>query len=427
MCSANAGSKEKQHCSRDLSPTCALDTAAEARENTGMRPLRVVESAPCETVVAFCIRMHRIFAGFLFCAVLAVAAPGWSQNSDANSANQSWTSTSENRDSNLGSSTRTSESHTKSGSSTIDKKTVEILRSGSYVPYQETERETTQVDASTTRSTLRTYGRDSNGNRTLTQVTDEEKHDSAGGNSNVVRTTSNPDANGRLSVVQRQVEDTVKVGANADVTKTTTYLPSGNGGLVPTMEVQERREKIDDHTTKFQKSTMLSDGNGNWEVGERKDGTITDDGKNRTSEEHVARQDGSGNMNEVSRTVSRESRGADGQSQSVVETYSKDVPGSSSDGSMHLVQRVTASRNSAKGGQTTQQQVEQVNPGNPAGGLQVTVGSTGSEQSAAAGTTATNTVETRDADGRMRVVSVDMTKSDKTPVQVQIVQPNPKK
>jgi hypothetical protein len=96
------------------------------------------------------------------------------------------------------------------------------------------------------------------------------------------------------------------------------------------------------------------------------------------------------------------------------------VPGGSADGSMHLVQRVTASRNSANGSQTTRQQVEQVNPGNPSDGLQVTVGSTGSEQSAASGTSATNTVETRDADGRLRVVSVDMTKSDKMPVQVQI-------
>jgi hypothetical protein len=404
----------------------ALDTATSERENTGMWWVNGGEKALNESILRSRIRSHRVCAGFLFCVVLVFPTPGWPQNPDSGSSNQnqSWTSTSETRDSHLGSSTRTSESHSKNGNSTVDKKTVEILRSGSYQPYQETELETTQVDASTTRTTVRTYGRDSNGNRILTQVTDEEKHDSPGG-AKVVRTTSNPDANGRLAVVQRQVEDTHKVGANAEVTKTTTYLPGGNGGLVPSMEVQERREKIDDHTTKFQKSTMLSDGNGNWQVGERKDGTITDDGKKRAGEEHVARQDGSGNLNEVSRTVSRESRDAAGQSQSVVETYSKDVPGGSSDGSMHLVQRVTASQNSANGGQTTHQQVEQVNPGNPSEGLQVTVGSTGSEQSAVGGTSATNTVETRDADGRFRVVSVDLTKSDRTAaVQVQIAPVN---
>ena len=395
------------------------------RENTRMWWVEDNEAVSNHSNVASPRPSCRAFVELSLCVILGLALPGWSQTSDANSnQNQSWTSTSENHDSNVGSTTRTSESHTKNGNRSVDNKTVEILRSGSYEPYQETERETTQVDASTTRTTVRTYGRDSNGNRILTQVTDEEKRDSSGG-SKVVRTTSNPDANGRLAVVQRQVEDTNKVGANSEVIKTTTYLPGGNGGLVPTLEVQERRDKVDDHTTKFQKSTMLSDGNGNWQVGERKDGTITDDGKNRSSEEQVARQDGSGNLSEVSRTVSRESRGADGQSQSVVETYSKDVPGNSPDGTMRLVQRVTASRNSSDGNQTTRQQVQQVSPANPSDGLQVTVGSTGSERSAAGGTSATNTVETRDADGRMKVVSVDMTKSDKTPaVQVQITPPS---
>ena len=402
--------------------------AAGARENTGMQSLRASEAVPSQFGSASRTHPNPVFAGLFVCAVLAFALPALPQSSDANSQNQSWTSTSENHDSNTGSSTRTSESHTKNGNSTVDKKTVEILRSGSYEPYQETESETTQVDSSTTRTTVRTYGRDSNGNRMLTQVTDEEKHDSQGGGSKTVRTTSNPDANGRLAVVQRQVEDISKVGSNAELTKTTTYLPGANGGLVPTMEVQERREKVDDHTTNVQKSTMLPDGDGNWQVGERKDGTITDDGKNRASEEHVVRQDGSGNLSEVSRTVSRESRDASGQTQSVVDTYSNEVPGGSADGSMHLVQRVTASRNSANGNQTTRQQVEQVNPGNPGDGLQVTVGSTGSEQSTASGTSATSTVETRDADGRMRVVSVDMTKSDKSPtVQVQIAPTKPQK
>jgi hypothetical protein len=363
----------------------------------------------------------------VLCALLAFVLPAWTQNSDPASSNenQSWSSKSEKNDSNLGSSTRTVESHTKNGNRTVDKQSVEILRSGSYEPYQDIERETTQVDASTSRTTVRTYGHDINGNRLLLQVTDEEKHDSPGGGSQAVRTTSNPDANGRLAIVQRQVEDTAKVGPNAEVTKTTTYLPGANGGLVPSMEVQERRDHIDDHTTKFEKSTMLSDGNGNWQVGERKDGTITDDGENRASEEHIARQDGSGNLSEVSRTVSRESRDAGGNTQSTVESYSKDVPGSSSDGSLHLVQRVTASLNSANGDQTSRQQVEQVNPGNPSDGLQVTVGSTGSEQSSASGTSATKTLETRDADGRLSVVSVDMTKSDKKPaVQVQIAPGN---
>jgi len=383
----------------------------------------------CRTVRNQCMALRRlrflsVLATFLVCTIFATTSRAWSQNSDSNS-NQSWTSTSDRQDSNVGSQTRTSESHTKTGNHTIDKQTIEIQRSGSYEPYQDIERESTQVDASTTRTTVRTYGRDSNGHRVLTQVTDEEKHDVPGGGSKLVRSTSNPDANGRLAVVQRQVEDTTKLGQNVEETKSTTYLPGVDGGLVPSMQVQERREHVDDHTVKFEKSTMLPDGAGNWQVGERKDGTITDDGKNRTSEEHVARQDGSGNLGEVSRTVSREARNGAGGSQSVEESYSKDVPGVSADGRLHLVQRITVNRDSSKTGDSTRQQIEQVNPGNPSAGLQVTVGSTGSEQSAASGTNGTQTIETRGADGRLRVVSVDMTKSDKTPaVEVQIAPAN---
>jgi hypothetical protein len=361
--------------------------------------------------------------------IFATTAPAQSQNSDPNSSNsnQSWSSTSETSDSNIGSRTRTTDSHIKTGNHTVDKQTVEIQRSGSYAPYQDIERETTQVDASTTRTTVRTYGRDGNGNRVLTQVTDEERHDQTGGGSKVVRSTSNPDANGRLSVVQRQEEDTAKLGKNVEETKTTTYLPGVDGRLVPSAQTQERREHVDDHTVKFEKSTSLSDGAGHWQLGERKNGTITDDGKSRTSEEHVARDDGSGNLSEVSRTVSRESRDGTGATQSVVEDYSKNVPGASSDGTMRLVQRITTSRDSSKSGSSSRQQTEQVNPGNPDAGLQVTVGSTGSEQSAASGTNGSNTVTARDADGRMRVVSVDMTKSDEKPaVEVQIAPTNNK-
>src|ERR1700740_3377545 len=78
-----------------------------ARENSGMRHLRGGEAVRDDSTVTSCVRTRRVFAGFLFCAVLALTALGWPQNSNANSQNQnqSWTSTSENRDSNVGSST----------------------------------------------------------------------------------------------------------------------------------------------------------------------------------------------------------------------------------------------------------------------------------------------------------------------------------
>ena len=61
------------------------------------------------------------------------------------------------------------------------------------------------MDAATVRTTTRTFGRDADGVKTLVEVIEEEKHTLAGGDSNVVRATSDPDANGNLQLVQRPV------------------------------------------------------------------------------------------------------------------------------------------------------------------------------------------------------------------------------
>ena len=360
----------------------------------------------------------------LACALLGGAIAAWAQTSDTTNTNQSWTATTQSQQFTAGSQARTVHSHTQSGNHTIDKQSIQLLRSGTYEPYQDIERESTQVDSSTTRTEIRTYGRDVNGGRVLVQVTTEENKTLPGGGSKVVHSTSNPDANGNLLLVQRQVQDTTKVNKNVEESKTTTYLPDVNGGLQPAMQVQERREHVDDHTVQFQKSTLLPDGAGNWQTGEVKTGTITDTGTGHSSEEHVLRPDSEGYLGEVSRTITRESQSVSGENRSTVEDYAQDVPGASSDGSLHLVQRVMTRQQSSSTGQAIQQQVEQINPGDPSAGLQVTVLSSGSKEEGASGSRESRTFEVRDANGHLNVVSVDMTKSDQTPpVKVQITPP----
>ncbi|MFZ3371143.1 MAG: hypothetical protein WA239_28815, partial [Candidatus Sulfotelmatobacter sp.] len=96
------------------------------------------------------------------------------------------------------------ESHSQNGNRTLDKRSVEIRGTdGHFEPYQDVERETLTVDASTVRTTMRTFARDVNGVKALVQLTEEEKHILAGGDSNVIRVTSNPDVNGRIQPVQR--------------------------------------------------------------------------------------------------------------------------------------------------------------------------------------------------------------------------------
>jgi hypothetical protein len=342
-----------------------------------------------------------------------------SQTSDAN---KSWTETTDSQSDNLNP-TRTVESHTQSGNRTLDSQSVQRRgSSGQFEPYQDVEKETVKLDANTVRTTTRTYGRDSDGAKTLLQVTEEEKHNLPGGGSNVVRSTSNPDANGDLQLVQRQIEETKKISKDVEETKTTVMLPSINGGVAPAMQVEERRERGANDTVQSQKTTLLPDGAGHWQVGEVQRSTTKQEGKSRSTEEQISRPDSEGNMGEVSRTVSKAAESASGEKRDTVETYSVDAPGLARDGSLHLVERATTIQHSSPTGQqTTEKQVEQPNPGEPNSGLQVTTRTIDIVRPGPSGAQATRSIQTRDVNGTLGVVSVDTTKSDNVQaIQVQI-------
>jgi hypothetical protein len=355
----------------------------------------------------------------------------WAQTSDSKTgdANKSWTATTDSQSDNANP-TRTLESHTQSGNRTLDNQSVQRRGAdGQFEPYQDIEKATVQVDAATVRTTTRTFGRDADGAKTLVQVTEEEKRTLPGGDSNVVRSTSNPDANGRLQLVQRRIEETKKIGKDVEETKTTVMLPSIHGGLAPAMKMQERRQRGANDTVESQKTTLLPDGAGNWQVGEIRQTTSRQEGKNRSTEERVSRPDSEGKLGEVSRTVSKEPASASGETRNTVETYSIDVPGVTRDGSLHLVERATtARRTSSTGQQTTQQQVEQPDPGDPDSGLRVITLTTDTARPGPSGAQATRTIQMRDANGSFGVVSVDTTKSDNNhAIQVQIAPPEVKK
>ena len=355
----------------------------------------------------------------IVCASLALGLASSAQTSDPDAGNKSWNATTESQDT-AGGSTRTSESHRQSGNRTVDKQSVDVLRSGSYEPYQDVERESVKVTDTTTRSVMRTFGRDANGERVLIQQTEEEKQTLPGGGSKVVRSTMNPDANGGTQLVQREVQETRKISANVEETNTTVSLLDGNGGLTPALKTQERQEHSDEHTVQFRKSTLLPDAAGNWEVGEVRKGTITEDGKNRTKDEHVSRPGADGQLVEIEHTVGKDVETVAGEKRSTVDKYSADVPGESPDGSLHLVERTLTTDRLANGHETTQQQVQQIKPGDPTAGLQVTVVSTDSKSAGTSGTKESRSVQVLGPNDSLDTVWVDMTKSDKTPVQVPI-------
>ncbi|MBZ5705645.1 MAG: hypothetical protein LAN63_09840 [Acidobacteriia bacterium] len=316
----------------------------------------------------------------------AVLCLGWpvvaqtqgGSDTSTSDANKSWSTTSEQQSTsgNLNP-TRSSEKHTKANGRTVDTQTLErVGMDGQYVPYLDVERESVKVDATTTRTIERTYGRDPDGRKTLVQVTEEEQRTLPGGGQKVVRNVSSPDLNGGLQLVRREIQDTKQTSANTQETRTTVLSPdiNNNGGLKPSMQIEERQTRSSDHAVEFKKSTLLPDGAGNLQVMEVRQGTIKEEGgQGRTKEESVLRPDADGKLAVMERTVSKEAENAPGEKRETVETYSTAVPGAAADGSLHLTQRVTTvSRKRADGGQLTEQQVEQRNPGNPGDSPRVT-------------------------------------------------------
>jgi CheY-like chemotaxis protein len=361
------------------------------------------------------------------CSSLAL----WAQTPDSQGAeeNKSWTATTDSSSDNA-ERIRTTESHTHSGNRTLDKQSVERRSSdGGFVPYQDIEKETVQVDAATVRTSTRTFAHDADGGRTLVEVVEEEKRTLAGGDSNVVRSTSDPDVNGDLQLVRRQIEETKKLSPNVEDTKTTVLLPDVNGGLAPAVKVHERREQGANGTIDSQETTLLPDGAGNWAVGEIRRVTTRQDGDQRSTDEQVSRPDSEGKLGEVSRTVSNEAATAAGDKSKTVETYSVSIPGAVGDGSLHLVKRaITSQLTSSTGQQVTRQQVEQANPGDPGSGLQVTTVTLDTVRPGASGAQATRTIQARDANGSLPVISVDTTKSDNLhAIQIQIAPSGPPK
>ena len=322
--------------------------------------------------------------------------------------------------------TRIRETHAETGNRALDTHSLQRLNdNGEYEPYQKIETETVKVNSTTTRTITRTYGM-ADGQQRLVQVKEEEQHTQPGGGSCVTRTVSNPDADGRLQTVQREIQQTKKISDRVEETKTTVMLPGVNG-LAPAMQTEERRAQTSDGTIDSQKTTSLPDGSGNWQLTEARHAITKKQGNASTTDERVSRPDADGHLAEISHTVTHESGSAEDKSDTT-ETYSLDVPGTPRDGNLHLVERTTTTQGTNSAGQkTTQQRVEDSNPGDADAGLQVTVVTIDTARPTASGTKATRTIQSLDPNGDLTVVSVDTTKSDKSGVQVQIAPAENKK
>ena len=360
--------------------------------------------------------------GGLCCCALSLLA----QTSDStNQRNDAWSATTELKSDDLLPTripVRIVESHSQSGSRTLDKRSVEIRGTdGHFEPYQDIERETLTLDDSTVKTTMRTFTRDVNGRKALVQVTEEENQILPGGDSKIVRVTYNPDVNEQLQSVQREIVETKKIGNNLEETNTTVMLASPNWGLAPAFKTHELRKRGANGSVETEKTTWIPDINGKWQLSEIRQSIPTQEAKDRKIEERVFRPDAEGKLAQISRVVSQESESPAGEQRSVVETYSIDIAGTTQDGSLHLVERKTSTGSSSSTGErATEQKVEQINPGDPGSSLRVSVLVDGKTVPGSSEEQSTVTIRARDSNGSFGIVSVDTTKADRIPtIQIQ--------
>jgi len=369
--------------------------------------------------------LFKLMFSVILCVGSAVCVRA--QDAQANKTDAPWTATTQTSIDHANPS-RTLESHSKSDNRSVDKQRVEVLGSdGRYQPYYDTETETIQVNATTTRTVVREYRWDTNGQRNLLQVTERESQSSSNGDSHVVSTTSTADVNGNLHLAQREVADTRKASPDVQETRTTVYVNDGTGSFTPSQQTREVQTSGADHSVEVKKTTLLPGANGNWQVFEVKEKTIKDDdAKNRTTEERVSRSDMDGRVSEVSRTAGHETENADGERSATVETYNPNVPGMGGDGKLHLTERSKSSQNKDADKKNTEQEIEQPKPGNPTDGLQVTARTKYTVHYAANGTQQTKTIQARDANGNFSVISSETEKSDQVPAQQEQKTPSDK-
>jgi hypothetical protein len=311
--------------------------------------------------------------------------------------------------------TRTNETHSEVNGRVVDRTSVETLGpDGRYVPYSDTEKESLRINETTVRNIERTFGRDSDGHRTLIQERQEESRSLPGGERKVTRTISNPDVNGGLQVVQRELEHSQQLRLGVRLTDTTVLTPDGNGGFSAAVRTEERETKTSDGTVESRKSTLLSDGIGGWKLSEVRENTTRQEGGIRSKDERVLRSDSTGNLAVVEHTVDKQAQTGEGETRDTAETYSTNVPGVAGDSSLQLVQRETTVRRTESGGaQTTARQTEQPRPGDFSDGLHVTQEAIDIVRPGGNGTAdRSRAILASDSDGRLSQVWIDTGKTN---------------
>ena len=344
--------------------------------------------------------------GNVFLVCLATSILCQPQASDPG-PDESWSTTRENTTEHTNP-YRTTETHLKSGNRTIDKTTVKVPGpDGTYQLAYRTEIETIQESPSLVRSVTRTYKRGGHRNEHLTQIVEVETR-GENGRFRSVKTISDANLDGKFEVKAREISVTEK-SSDLEKTQTLVYLPSTGGEFAPSEQIVEQQRHNEDGSVSTKSEISFPDFSGGWQAYEVHEQTVKGDSKERRTDERIARRDAFGNVSPVAEVITKETNANDRHT-STTQTYSIDVPGSTRDQHLHLLQSSTAVQTKEAGRTVTQTQLLQPDSVRKGSNTVINIVHVAVQQGS--NTQETITVTARYPDGNPSVVSVETRKTE---------------
>jgi hypothetical protein len=263
---------------------------------------------------------------------------------------------------------RTVETRRDSGGSEV---VTETLQSpdidGRLVPTRETSTETTRTGPTTVQTRRDVFEFGASRQRMLVETTESARETLPDGSVRTVVTTQAPDINGHLGLTVRQIEHTTSIAPDVRQTDIAVFRPGLNGALQESERLQQTERQVTPDVLRKETTWFVRDLNGRFQPTETRIQDVRTTGPSeRVEEETAATLDINGKLTVSERSVTHHVE-ANGQKQTVTETYSRNLPGvAGSDSRLELSHRVRTTTTSAadEGGQTVEE-VEQLAPGSP--------------------------------------------------------------
>jgi hypothetical protein len=205
------------------------------------------------------------------------------------------------------------------------------------------------------------------GRRSLLETSESNQETLSDGSTRTVESTWTPDANGRLELTSRQIQHTKSISPDVKQSETVVFRPGVDNALQEGERIQQTERQVGPDVLRTESTRSVRDVNGRFQRTEERSQEVRTTGPSQQLEEEtVHRLDADGKISLSERNVIRRST-ANGQDQSVKETFSRNVGAlMRSDNRMELSQRVrrTATIASDGSGQTIEE-VEARNPASP--------------------------------------------------------------